>query len=106
VLATRDPRGHITTFAYDNAGQQSSFTDAQGRNNSNVMTWSSAGKQLFNRSYAYDELNRLASVTASGQGVRGANVDLRHLGQPHQPVPNFRTRPHPVSDQTSPTHRS
>jgi RHS repeat-associated protein len=47
------------------------FTDAQGRNNGNVMAWMSAGKQLFNRSYGYDELNRLASVTTSGEACAG-----------------------------------
>jgi YD repeat-containing protein len=37
-------------------------------NNGNVASWSAAGRQTFSRSYAYDELNRLAGMSGAGGG--------------------------------------
>ncbi len=47
VLTTTDPLGHVTTFGYDNAGNQTTVTDA----NSRVTTT------------AYDDANRVVSIT-------------------------------------------
>lgn len=57
-----------------NIGNVLDFTyafDLGTANNGNVMSWTSAEKQLFNRSYTYDELNQVASLTTSGEACAG-----------------------------------
>jgi RHS repeat-associated protein len=44
-------------------------TDVPNTNNGNITGWSATGAQSFNRSFAYDSLNRLASMSQSS----GAN---------------------------------
>ena len=51
------PSGNVLDFAY---GYNSGTSD-----NGNVASWSSVGNQVFNRSYAYDSLNRLATYSDS-----------------------------------------
>jgi RHS repeat-associated protein len=63
--------------SYDPSSQQDKlkltygFTDAQGRNNGNVMSWAATGAQVFSRTYAYDELNRIASMASPGETCVG-----------------------------------
>jgi RHS repeat-associated protein len=59
------PGGNVLDFAYAyNSGTA---------NNGNVASWSSDGNQTFTRSYGYDSLNRLSSLsdTASTQPCKG-----------------------------------
>jgi RHS repeat-associated protein len=53
------PSGNFQDFTY-------TFTDAQGKNNGNVQSWSGTGQQGFTRSYTYDELNRLSTMASTG----------------------------------------
>jgi YD repeat-containing protein len=59
--------GNVLDFAY------SFDTDPGpgGANNGNVMSWAAAGEQTFNRSYTYDELNRLKTMAAPGETCSG-----------------------------------
>lgn len=59
------PSGNLLDFAYGyNSGTA---------NNSNLASWSSVGSQIFTRSYGYDSLNRLSSLSdsASTQACKG-----------------------------------
>ena len=40
-------------------------------NNGNVASWSASGAQTFNRSYTYDALNRLATMSSPGETCAG-----------------------------------
>jgi len=42
------------------------FADVGGMNNGNVMSWSATGMQNFSRTYTYDEVNRLKTMTWTG----------------------------------------
>jgi hypothetical protein len=53
------PSGNFQDFTY-------TFTDAQGKNNGNVQSWSGTRQQGFTRSYTYDELNRLSTMASTG----------------------------------------
>jgi RHS repeat-associated protein len=56
VLCT-DPAANFLDFTYGyNHGVS---------NNGNVIVWNASGKQVFTRSYGYDELNRIASMSGS-----------------------------------------
>lgn len=46
------------------------YTDIQGRNNGNVWSWNATGAQVFTRTYDYDRLNRLTSITGTGGNCR------------------------------------
>lgn len=51
------PSGNLVDFTYG-------FVDSNGHNNGNIATWNAAGKQTFTRSYQYDSLNRLTSMSS------------------------------------------
>jgi RHS repeat-associated protein len=53
------PSGSLLDFTY-------AFTDANGRNNGFTRSWNSVGQQTFNRSFTYDQVNRLSSMAGSG----------------------------------------
>lgn len=57
------PTGNVLDFSYG-------FNQGSA-NNGNVMTWSAVGAQTFNRSYTYDELNRLKTMTGTGGQCTG-----------------------------------
>lgn len=57
------PSGNVQDFNYGyNAGTS---------DNGDVASWSGSGNQNFNRSYTYDALDRLATMTAPGDGCSG-----------------------------------
>lgn len=41
------------------------------QNNGNVASWAAVGQQVFSRSYTYDELNRLKTMTGTGGSCTG-----------------------------------
>jgi RHS repeat-associated protein len=47
------------------------YVDGSGTNNGNVMSWSASGTQSFSRTYTYDELNRLKTLSAPGETCSG-----------------------------------
>jgi RHS repeat-associated protein len=47
------------------------FVDANGKNNGNVMSWSATGAQSFSRTFTYDELSRLKTMTGTGGACTG-----------------------------------
>jgi RHS repeat-associated protein len=51
-------------------------------NNGNIMSWSAVGNQTFNRTYAYDSLNRINTMTdsASGQACKGLSWTIDPWG--------------------------
>ena len=57
------PSGYIQDFSYGyNSGSA---------NNGNVVSWTAMGSQAFNKSYTYDTLNRLSTMTGSGGNCTG-----------------------------------
>jgi RHS repeat-associated protein len=66
VLATCQdavPSGNVLDFTYG-------FNHSTA-NNGNVISWSAVGNQSFSRSYAYDELNRLKTMSGTGGSCTG-----------------------------------
>lgn len=59
TLTETNPLGHVTTYAYDNAGNQTSVTDANNKTTT----------------YAYDAANRVATITAPDAGVTTYTYD-------------------------------
>jgi RHS repeat-associated protein len=59
LLTATDPLAGVTTYVYDSAGKQTSFTDANNKTTS----------------YAYDAAGRLVSVTAPASGVTAYTYD-------------------------------
>jgi hypothetical protein len=52
--------------------------------NGNVMSWSAVGAQTFNRSYTYDAVNRIATMTAPGDTCSGLSWTLDAWGNLQQ----------------------
>lgn len=54
------------------------FVDPNGKNNGNLMSLSASGAQSFSRSYTYDELNRLKTMTGATGTCNGLtwNYDI------------------------------
>lgn len=48
--------------------------------NGNVMSWASAGQQTFNRSYSYDGVNRIATMSAPGSMCSGLSWSYDQWG--------------------------
>jgi RHS repeat-associated protein len=68
VLTTTDPNGHVTTYAYDDAGRRSQVTNAL--NQITTFVYDNAGNQLSMKdanthttTYTYDNANRRTQVT-------------------------------------------
>jgi RHS repeat-associated protein len=59
TLTETDPLGNVSTYAYDNAGNRTSITDARNKTTG----------------YTYDAANRLLTVTASDTGVTMYSYD-------------------------------
>ncbi len=57
------PTGNVLDFAY---GFNHGTAD-----NGNVMTWAAVGQQNFSRSYTYDELNRIKTLSGTGGSCTG-----------------------------------
>ncbi len=87
--------GLIETRAYNNrlqATEMRSYNPSTGAdtlklnygfnlgtaNNGNVTTWSATGAQAFNRTYTYDELNRIKTMSGTGGSCTGLtwNYDI------------------------------
>jgi RHS repeat-associated protein len=51
-----------------------------GANNGNIASWTATGAQSFNRSYAYDQLNRLTSMTGPGGSCTGLTWSYDNWG--------------------------
>jgi RHS repeat-associated protein len=53
-----------------------------GSNNGNIATWSATGNQTFSRSYTYDSLNRISTMTdsASSQACKGLSWTIDAWG--------------------------
>jgi len=68
------PSGNVLDFTYGyNSGTS---------NNGNIATWSSVGNQTFTRSYVYDPLNRISTLsdTASAQICKGLSWTIDAWG--------------------------
>ncbi len=59
TLTETDPLGHVTTYAYDNAGNQTSVTDANNKTTT----------------YTYDAASRVLTITAPDTGVTTFTYD-------------------------------
>jgi RHS repeat-associated protein len=68
------PSGNVLDFTY---GYNSGSSD-----NGNVVSWSSAGNQTFSRSYVYDSLNRISTLsdTAVMQSCKGLSWTIDPWG--------------------------
>jgi hypothetical protein len=66
------PGGNVVDFSYGfNVGTA---------DNGNVTSWSASGQQNFNRSYVYDPVNRLQSMSAPGDSCRGLSWSVDPWG--------------------------
>ena len=63
TLCTDSPSGNVFDLSY---GFNSGTAD-----NGNVMSWSAVGTQAFSRTYSYDPLNRLGTMSAPGSTCSG-----------------------------------
>jgi RHS repeat-associated protein len=50
------PSGNLQDFGYD--------FSSNSANNGNLVSWAGAGREIFNRSYTYDALNRLSTLAS------------------------------------------
>jgi RHS repeat-associated protein len=72
LCSDQTPTGNVLDFTYGfNLGTA---------DNGNVATWSATGQQTFNRTYSYDSLNRLQSMSAPGSPCSGLSWTIDPWG--------------------------
>jgi hypothetical protein len=57
-------RTYNSTTSADILNLSYGFTDSSGANNGNVVSFDSSATQIFMRTYTYDELNRLSTMSS------------------------------------------
>ena len=63
------PTGYIQDFNYG-------YNSSGSANNGNVVTWTAMGSQTSNKSYSYDQVNRLSSMTGTGGNCTGLSCSF------------------------------
>jgi hypothetical protein len=58
--------GFLNLFFFLSVRMTYGYANSAGANNGNLITFNSSATQIFLRSYTYDELNRLSTMSSPG----------------------------------------